>query len=271
MRIVGWNIRAGGGYRGLALGAQLRRFRPDVAALCEFRATPPSAALALTLAELGLGHQITTADPRAPGVNRLLVASRFPLARIEEHRAPAEPGRWLLARVEAKHPFALGAMHVPNRVTGRKWPFLDSVLSVAESWRDGPAVFVGDTNSGRPGIDEESPAFNRREGAWIDGLERAGWRDAFRHVRGSARAYTWYSPNGGNGFRIDQAFVNPDLLAATHPSEPRLGARAALRPRRPRHRPRLVAGVREHPATRCRRGTGRCSSCRPPPGRTARG
>jgi hypothetical protein len=150
MRIVGWNIRAGGGYRGLALGAQLRRFRPDVAVLCEFRATPPSAALALTLAELGLGHQITTADPRAPGVNRLLVASRFPLARIEEHRGPAEPGRWLLARVEAKHPFALGAMHVPNRVTGRKWPFLDSVLSVAESWRDGPAVFVGDTNSGRP-------------------------------------------------------------------------------------------------------------------------
>ena len=80
MRIVGWNIRAGGGYRGLALGAQLRRLRPDVAVLCEFRATPPSAALALALAELGLGHQITTADPRAPGVNRLLVASRFPLA-----------------------------------------------------------------------------------------------------------------------------------------------------------------------------------------------
>jgi exonuclease III len=212
VRIVGWNIRAGGGYRGLALGAQLRRLRPDVAVLCEFRATPPSAALALTLGELGLGHQITTADPRAPGVNRLLVASRFPLARIEEHRAPAEPGRWLLARVEAERPFALGAMHVPNRVSGRKWPFLDSVLSVAESWRDGPAVFVGDTNSGRPGIDEQSPAFNRREGAWIDGLERAGWRDAFRHVRGSARAYTWYSPNGGNGFRIDQAFVNPDLL-----------------------------------------------------------
>ena len=58
MRIVAWNIRAGGGFRGLALGAQLRRFRPDVAALCEFRATPPSAALALTLAALGLGHQI---------------------------------------------------------------------------------------------------------------------------------------------------------------------------------------------------------------------
>jgi exonuclease III len=25
--------------------------------------------------------------------------------------------------------------------------------------------------------------------------------------------YTWYSPNGHNGFRIDQAFVNAALLA----------------------------------------------------------
>ena len=30
-------------------------------------------------------------------------------------------------------------------------------------------------------------------------------------VRGAVRAYTWYSPNGGNGFRIDQAFVNRQL------------------------------------------------------------
>lgn len=212
MRIVGWNIRAGGGYRGAQLRAQLRRFRPDVTALCEFRATSPSAALALALAELGLRYQLTTADPRAPGVNSLLVASRFPLNRIRVRTAPIEPGRWLLVRVEAPRPFTLGAMHVPNRVTGRKWPFLDAVLSVAERWRDGPALLLGDTNSGRPGIDEESPAFNKREGAWMDGLERAGWRDAFRHLRGAARAYTWYSPNGGNGFRIDQAFLNPALL-----------------------------------------------------------
>jgi len=121
-------------------------------------------------------------------------------------------GRWLLAQIDAPHPFAIGAMHVPNRVTGRKWAFLDGVLSVAESWRGGPAVLLGDTNSGRPIIDEESRAFNEREGAWMDGLARAGWQDAFRHLHGEARAYTWYSPNAGNGFRIDQAFLNPELL-----------------------------------------------------------
>ena len=185
-----------------------------MAALCEFRGTPPSVALARALAEMGLGHQITTAEPGAPSANRLLVASRWPLARMRGRRAPIEPGRWLLTRVDAPRPFALGAMHVPNRVTGRKGPFLDAVLEVAERWRDGPGLLLGDTNSGRPGIDEESPAFDGREGAWMDGLERAGWLDAFRHLRGARRAYTWYSPNAGNGFRIDQAFVNPELLSS---------------------------------------------------------
>ena len=211
-RIVGWNICAGGGRRWEALAAQLVRWSPDVVALCEYRGTVPSASLGRALADLGLAHQLSTTAVARPSANRLLVASRWPLRPIRQRHAPREPGRWLLVAVGAPHPFTLGAMHVPNRVSGRKWGFLDAVLAVARRWRDGPALLLGDTNSGRPGVDEEVSAFNRREGAWIDALERAGWRDAFRHVRGEERAYTWYSPNGGNGFRIDQAFLNPTLL-----------------------------------------------------------
>src|SRR5438105_1288520 len=84
MRIVFWNIRAGGGVRVGRIAAQIERWAPDAVAFCEFRATPPS-------------------------------------------------------------------------------------------------------------------------------LEQSGWLDAFRLLRGTARAYTWYSPNGGNGFRLDQAFVNDQL------------------------------------------------------------
>lgn len=214
MRIVGWNIRAGAGRRADGVAEAIRGWLPDVVALCEFRATPPSAALARALAAQGLSHQATTADPARPSHNRLLVASRWPLEQLDVARGPRFPGRWLVTAVAAPRPFTLGAMHVPNRVTGRKWPFLDAVLRVARRWDAGPALLLGDTNSGRPGIDEESPAFNDREGAWIDGLERAGWLDAFRHLRGNERAYTWYSPNGGNGFRLDQVFVNGALLAA---------------------------------------------------------
>jgi len=213
MRIVAWNIRAGGGRRVEAIARQLQRWAPDVVALSEFRATPPSLALAAALAARGLPHQLTTADPARPAANALLVAARWPLRRVRLRAAPREPGRWLVASVDAPFRLTLGAMHVPNRVSGRKYPFLDAVLACARRWRHGPALLLGDTNSGRRGIDEEAPAFNAREEGWIDALAGCGWRDAFRHLRADARAYTWYSPNGGHGFRVDQAFVNAALLA----------------------------------------------------------
>jgi exonuclease III len=213
LRIVAWNKRAGGGRRAGRIARQLARWAPDAVALSEFRATPPSLRLAGTLAAHGLAHQLTTADPRAPGRNALLVAARWPLARVRLGAAPRDPSRWLAAVVQAPVPLVLGAMHVPNRVSGRKYPFLDAVLACARRWRHGPALFVGDTNSGRRAVDEEVPAFNAREEGWIDALGACGWRDAFRHLRADARVYTWYSPNGRNGFRLDQAFVNAALLA----------------------------------------------------------
>jgi exonuclease III len=213
MRVVAWNIRAGGGVRIGGIGRQIARWAPDVVVLSEFRATPPSSSLATGLGARGWSHQLTTADPRRPGTNALLIASRWPLRSIRLRAAPADPHRWLVAAVVAPVPLVVGAMHVPNRVSGRKYPFLDAVLACARGWRGAAALLVGDTNSGRRGLDEEVPVFSAREEGWIDGLADCGWRDAFRHLRAEERMYTWYSPNGGNGFRIDQAFVNAPLLA----------------------------------------------------------
>jgi exodeoxyribonuclease-3 len=212
MRIVSWNIRAGGGKRIEAIAAQLERWGGDVVALSEFRATPASLWLRAQLQDQDLSYQITTADPRLPASNRLLVASRWPLRRVALRSAPPERGRWLLLEIAAPAPFFLGAMHAPNRVTGRKYVYLDAVERIARRWRHGPALLVGDTNSGRIGLDEESPAFSKREDGWICQLEAAGWSDAFRHKHGDEPAYSWYSPNGRNGFRLDQAFVNRKLV-----------------------------------------------------------
>jgi exonuclease III len=211
IRIVGWNIRAGGGTRIEAIAAQLRAWAPDVAVLSEFRGTPPSFRLADWLREQGLEHQISTAERRSPAANRLLVASRWPLRRIGLRRAPLEPGKWILARVCCDRLFTVGAMHVPNYVSGRKLPFHNAVLDVVRRWRGGPAMLIGDTNSGWIGLDEEAPVFGPREDGWMTALNRR-WRDAFRHLHGEQRTYTWYSPNGRNGFRIDQAFLNRRLL-----------------------------------------------------------
>ena len=212
MRIVCWNIRAGGGRRIDQIAGQLKRWRPDVVALSEFRATPPSQRLASRLHDIGLVHQRTTANPTFATANCLLLTSRWPLRRVHVRGTGPEAGRWLIARVDAPTPFTLGTLHVPNMVSGRKYPFLAAVLRISKRWRAGPALFAGDTNSGRIGIDEESPAFTEREEQWIAAMTEAGWPDAYRVLHPRARAYTWYSPNAGNGFRLDQAFVNQRLL-----------------------------------------------------------
>jgi len=213
MRLVFWNIRAGGGVRVPRLVRRLAAWAPDVVAFCEFRATPPSFELARILAVNGLRHQATTADPARAASNRVLIASRWPLSPIPLRGDRALRGRWLLAQVHAPAPFALAAVHVPNRVSGIKWTFLDAVHARLRTWQGGPALMVGDTNSGVLGLDDEVPCFNARETGFMRALDALGWVDGFRHLHGEARAYTWYSPNGRNGFRLDQAFVNRRLVA----------------------------------------------------------
>lgn len=208
MRLVAWNIRAGGGVRADAIARQIIRWQPDVVNLSEFRATPPSLQIAEQLSKAGLCYQRTTADPCNPAVNSLLVASRWPVRRIALRDAPRDARRWLPVRVAAPQPIAVLGVHVPNRVTGRKPDFLNAVTGVLNRWRGPPAVLMGDTNSGRIGIDEESSAFNKMEDEWLVRLEAMGWPDAFRLEYGMKLAYTWYSPNGRNGFRLDQMFLH---------------------------------------------------------------
>jgi exonuclease III len=213
MRIISWNIRAGGGRRVAGIVAQLRRWRPDMVALQEFRGTQPSQQLARHLADCNLPYQLSTVIPEKPSTNALLLASRYPLQVTPATGISFDSPRWLLAKIRCQQSFMIGVMHVPNAVSGRKASFHQAVLSIARRWCQGPALFIGDTNTGISGLDDITQVFTPREEAWIHGLQAAGWLDAFRYRYGDARIYTWYSPHAGNGFRLDQAFVNGRLIA----------------------------------------------------------
>ena len=63
MRIVSWNIRAGGGRRLRDIADQLERWQPDVVALSEFRGTAPSQELKALLYAQGLIYQVDISDP----------------------------------------------------------------------------------------------------------------------------------------------------------------------------------------------------------------
>ena len=208
MKILIWNIMHGGGRRAPAIVEYVRSGRPDIFLLTEFRGTPPSRELASRIEELGLPHQLSTTSESRPAKNALLLASRWPLGRVHWRRPPEPEERRLLAHIRAPTPITIAAIHVPNRVSGIKYPFLDAIRDLALRWRGGGAIVAGDFNTGRIGEDESVKCFNRREDDFMTIMSKAGWADAYRSVHGQKRAYTWRAPGGGGSFRLDHAFIN---------------------------------------------------------------
>lgn len=212
MRVVGGNIRAGGGKRIEQVASQIWDWRPDIVALSEFRGTPPSEWLAAALADVGLPYQQTTASSELPARNALLVASRWPTSVIPLRALPHPRQRVLPVHVESPVPISIVAVHGPLGVTGLRRQFNSALLTKLRAWKRAPGMLIGDTNTGKRGVDEESSVFDARDDLWMDGMAEAGWPDAFRHLHGNRREYTWYSPNRGNGFRLDEAFIHRSLI-----------------------------------------------------------
>jgi len=156
LRIVSWNIRAGGGKRADGIVSQLLQWQPDIIALSEFRGTDASQWIASELGTHGFPHQRTTTDSDNPAVNSLLLAARWPLRVVNLKHAPVNKRRWLHANIASPTPITVIAIHIPNRSTGLKYPFMDSTTDVVKHWRGPPSVLLGDTNSGCIDIDEES-------------------------------------------------------------------------------------------------------------------
>ena len=207
MKILIWNIMHGGGRRAQKIVEHIGRGSPDIAILSEFRGTPPSREIASRIRELGLPHQLNTASGDRPARNALLLASQWPLNRIHWKRPPEPTERRLLAHVRAPEPITIAAVHVPNRVSGIKYPFLGALCDLACRWRGGGAIVAGDFNTGRINEDETVKCFNRREDDFMTTMSKAGWADAYRSVHGGKRAYTWRAPGGGGSFRLDHAFI----------------------------------------------------------------
>jgi len=213
MRIVSWNIRAGGGKRASGILAQLLEWQPDIIGLVEFRGTSASQWLAAELATAGYRNQLTSINVKLPATNALLLASKAPLQTMAAPKMPKNRNRWLLARVATQPSLAIGLMHIPNHTTPvLKYPFMAAMLKMVEAWKLGPGLLIGDSNCSNRDLDEENPLGPRfhREHDWIVGMGQRGWTDAFRHLHGHRREYSWYS-HRNNGFRLDQAFCSPQL------------------------------------------------------------
>ena len=79
-------------------------------------------------------------------------------------------------------------------------------------------VLMGDFNTGLHFEDETGATFVAPDGMLR--LREAGYIDAWRTLHPKRREFTWFSPQAGNGFRLDYVFLGAALakrlVAARH-------------------------------------------------------
>lgn len=200
VRLVAWNVLAGGGTRVPSIAAALLERDPDVVVLGEFHGNRSGRELAWLLERGGLVHQIR--GSLKPGQRSLLVASRLPLVPEPFPEWPeAEVHRLVCTRVGS---LRLLGTYFPSKAPHIAEMFLP-LLQATERLRSVPTLLLGDLNAGQNPADTEGSALTAGH-RFAEMLGR-GWRDLWRERNPDAKEYTWYSQRARNGFRLDHALL----------------------------------------------------------------
>lgn len=213
MRLVSWNIMAGGGGRCAALVETLRRYDADVLVLQE---TLCSRGPDLCHALRREGYRYGVSAPRGPRDRGLCVLARGPVRRRRASLPPhaaIHPRGWLELDL-AGAGFRLAAVYGPA-----EGPEISAFWEAAAGWLScrsrAPFLMLGDYNAGASGVDADRYRF--RAGPAFAALAGLGLVDLWRREHGDRREHTWFShrPGGtvGRGFRIDHAFASAGLAA----------------------------------------------------------
>jgi len=202
MRIVAWNIRAGGGARLAAICAALARHDPDVLVLSEYRGGLAGDRLRAALN--GLGYRWLTKTEPPAGCNGVLIAARRRFRELGP-LSPDVPEPWRMVGA-AFDRLQVAGIYMPN--LRAKVPYWEALIAAFTPHAATPAVAIGDFNTCRAYVDE--PGAIDVTAHYIDRIEAAGFRDLWRHRYPEGREFSWYSTRG-NGFRIDHAFFSSIL------------------------------------------------------------
>jgi exonuclease III len=210
MRLVSWNIMAGGGRRCAALVETLRRYEADVLVLQE---TLPARGPDLCHALRSAGYRYGASAPRGPKERGLCVLARRPIRRRRgtPPHASVYPRGWLEIDL-AGAGFRLAAVYAPAA-----GPEIPAFWNAAARWLPcrtaRPFLMVGDYNAGANGVDAELYRF--KAGRAFAALAGLGLVDLWRRQHGERREHTWFSHarggGVGRGFRIDHAFASAGL------------------------------------------------------------
>jgi len=204
MKVLTWNLRQGGlkVHQGNIV-ANLRHHDPEIVVLTEYReghSKPIREGL-----EDGWRFQLSSS--RNDRENSILVAGKAEINPSSHYPdRPQASHRWL----ECKwRDIVILAVHVPG--FNDKWgkeDFWKHVVAFGRENLDERAMIIGDFNTGLA-MDAEGTPFLLFE--YMEELIELGWTDAWRSRNPGKREFTWNSPNAGNGFRLDYAFLSSPL------------------------------------------------------------
>jgi exonuclease III len=210
VRILGLNIRAGGGQRTAAIVDYLERHDPHTLVLTEWRASAPGADI-LAWARARRMHVGALNDGGT--ANGVLVASRARFGFESVRPDDAGTGVLMLARFAA---FRLLACYFPSQK--QKAPYFARCAEVARVQAGARFLLVGDLNTGNQVADRVEGGVRYHCAEAFDDLSaQCGLHDLWRRSQGpDAREWTWLS-HRQNGFRLDHAFANAAFVAWARP------------------------------------------------------
>jgi exodeoxyribonuclease-3 len=202
LRLLTWNIRAGGGTRLSRIAESLAVHAADVLVLTEYRSGEAGKRLRAVLRDLGY---VWSSPVEPPGIrNGVLIAARTKprsVAHVTEH--VPEPWRMLTVTIDRVRLFAI---YMPNLKA--KIPYWEALIETSTPHAQGRTLALGDFNTCRAYVDE--PGATDATAPYLDKIQLAGLRDVWRDRFPEGREYSWYS-HRGNGFRIDHAFASAAL------------------------------------------------------------
>ena len=201
LKILSWNIRQGGGSRTTAIVSKLANEKADIIVLSEFRNGESGNRLRSALMKIGYRHQVVSGEKN--GVNSVLIASTF--AAGSELYSDADEKFTHNIATAVFPAFKVMGVYLPHKKRNNLLPYINNKVKND----DAHYIIAGDYNTGINHVDQVGKSF------WYEDelikLKKNGYVDAFRHIHGDIKEYSWYS-HQGNGYRYDHTYVDEALI-----------------------------------------------------------
>jgi len=200
-KLLSWNIQQGGGTRIASIARALHKENATCIILSEFKNNDSGQQLRGFLMKAGYKIQLVHASPA--NINSVLIASKL---SVDCKLHATSDVNFPHAIIEAVYPaFRVFGVYLPHKKKHKLLPYLLENIKADST----PAIIAGDFNTGINGVDQKGDSFWYSE--YLKKLTEAGVGDAFRHLHGDVKEYSWYS-HQGNGYRYDHTYASETLF-----------------------------------------------------------